>query len=156
MRGGLCPEFQEHIMKIILIGATGTIGNSIAQALADHHELIRVSRSKAEHRVDLASKDSIQRLMEEVQPFDAVISAAGQAAFRPLPELSDDDFQLSLSNKLMGQVNLLRIGLRYIKDGGSQGNSPGTGHGPVWGDAGGGRRQSVCAQPGGAGKRRNH
>lgn len=106
-------------MKIILIGATGTIGNSIAQALADHHELIRVSRSKAEHRVDLASKDSIQRLMEEVQPFDAVISAAGQAAFRPLPELSDDDFQLSLSNKLMGQVNLLRIGLRYIKDGGS-------------------------------------
>ena len=106
-------------MKVVLIGATGTIGSAIARALADRHDVIPVSHSKAEHRVDLASKASIERLMEAVQPFDAVISAAGQAAFRPLQELSDDDFQLSLSNKLMGQVNLVRVGLRYIKEGGS-------------------------------------
>lgn len=106
-------------MKIVLIGATGTIGTAVARALADRHELVRVSHSKGERRVDLAAKTSIERLMEDVQPFDAVISAAGQAAFKPFQELSDDDFQLSLSNKLMGQVNLARIGLRYIKEGGS-------------------------------------
>jgi len=42
---------------------------------------------------------------------DAVVSIAGQAAFRPLPALTDADFALGLNNKLMGQVNLVRFGI---------------------------------------------
>src|SRR5437588_3484961 len=105
-------------MRVIIVGATGTIGRAVAAALA-HHDVVPVSHSKAHYRVDLASKESIKHLMETIGPFDALVSAAGQAAFKPLQDLSDDDFQLSLSNKLMGQVNLIRVGLRYINEGGS-------------------------------------
>lgn len=106
-------------MRIVIIGASGTIGQTVAQAFSARHDIVPVSHSKGEHRVDLASKDSIERLFEAIGPFDAVVSAAGQAAFKPLQDLTDDDFQLSLSNKLMGQVNLVRVGLRYVNDGGS-------------------------------------
>ena len=50
---------------------------------------------------------------------DAVVSTAGLAKFGPLDQLTDADFQLGLSNKLMGQVNLIRIGYRYVRDHGS-------------------------------------
>jgi NAD(P)-dependent dehydrogenase (short-subunit alcohol dehydrogenase family) len=106
-------------MKVVIVGATGTIGQAVAEALSVRHEIVPVSHSKGERRVDLASKDSIERLFQAIGPFDALVSAAGQAAFKLLQDLSDDEFQLSLSNKLMGQVNLVRIGLRYIKEGGS-------------------------------------
>jgi NAD(P)-dependent dehydrogenase (short-subunit alcohol dehydrogenase family) len=106
-------------MKVILIGATGIIGQAISQTLADKHELIRVSRSNSEYTVDIADKASIQKLFETVAPFDAVICAAGAAKFAPLENLSDDDFQFSLANKLMGQVNVVRVGMDLIHDRGS-------------------------------------
>ena len=61
----------------------------------------------------------MQKLMEAVAPFDAVVCAAGQAKFGAIDTLTDEDFHLSLSNKLMGQVNLVRVGLNYIRDHGS-------------------------------------
>jgi NAD(P)-dependent dehydrogenase (short-subunit alcohol dehydrogenase family) len=109
----------EKIMKVVIVGATGTIGRAVAEALSGRHEIIPVSHSKGDHRVDLTSRDSIERLFQTIGPFDALVSAAGQAAFKPLPDLTDEDFQLSLTNKLMGQVNLVRIGLRHINEGGS-------------------------------------
>lgn len=106
-------------MKVVLMGASGTIGKAVAQALSERHQVIKVSRSSTEYSVDMASKDSIQQLFESIGPFDAVVSAAGQARFGPLEALTDEDFQFSLANKLMGQVNLVRVGLRYINDHGS-------------------------------------
>ena len=49
----------------------------------------------------------------------AVISAAGEARFKPLAELSDADFRFSLDSKLMGQVNVVRYGLGSVADNGS-------------------------------------
>jgi NAD(P)-dependent dehydrogenase (short-subunit alcohol dehydrogenase family) len=106
-------------MRVIIVGATGTIGQAVAQALSARHEVVPVSHAKAEHRMDIASKDSIERFFGSIGPFDALVSAAGKAAFKPVQDLTDDEFQLSLSNKLMGQINLVRVGLRYIADGGS-------------------------------------
>jgi NAD(P)-dependent dehydrogenase (short-subunit alcohol dehydrogenase family) len=106
-------------MRIVVIGATGTIGRAVAHALSERHQVVPVSHSKGEHRVDLASRESIEALFEAVGPVDAVVSAAGQAVFKPLPELSDADFQLSLSHKLMGQVNLVRAGLPFVNEHGS-------------------------------------
>jgi NAD(P)-dependent dehydrogenase (short-subunit alcohol dehydrogenase family) len=106
-------------MKIIVIGATGTIGSAVAEVLAKRHTVIRVGHRKGEHQVDLASTDSIQKLFRAVAPFDAVVSAAGLAKFGPLKELTDDDFQLGFSNKLKGQIDLVRLGLSRIADGGS-------------------------------------
>jgi NAD(P)-dependent dehydrogenase (short-subunit alcohol dehydrogenase family) len=102
-------------MNIILIGASGTIGSAVDDALATNHDLVRVGRTSGDVQADLSEPDSIHTLYETVNDVDAVVSAAGNAAFNPLMELTDDDFELSLSSKLMGQVNLVRYGLPYIR-----------------------------------------
>ena len=105
-------------MTVILIGATGTIGAAVHDALSLNHEVIGVGRSSGDLHADLSDPASIRSLYEQAGDFDAVVCAAGNAAFNPLSELSDDDFTLSLSSKLMGQVNLVRHGLPHIaKDG---------------------------------------
>jgi NAD(P)-dependent dehydrogenase (short-subunit alcohol dehydrogenase family) len=91
----------------------------VRKALAAEHDVITAGRTRGNHQFDLASVASIRDLFAEVGRVDGVISCAGQAAFRPLEELADGDFELSLSSKLMGQVNLVRIGLPAVHDGGS-------------------------------------
>jgi NAD(P)-dependent dehydrogenase (short-subunit alcohol dehydrogenase family) len=106
-------------MKILLIGATGTIGAAVAQAVEARHEVLRASRTRSPLTVDLADPESIRRLYAKVGRVDAVVSVAGTAAFRPLFALSDADFALGLHNKLMGQVNVVRFGVDALADKGS-------------------------------------
>lgn len=106
-------------MRIIVIGATGTIGKAVVKALADRHEIVRAGRRSGDLQVDIASRESIERFFEAAGPFDALVSAAGDARFGPLEALTDEDFAFSVANKLMGQVNLVRSGLRHVRDQGS-------------------------------------
>ena len=106
-------------MKIILIGATGTIGEAIADNLAERHDVIRVGRSSGDVNADLTDGDSLRQLFSAETPYDAVVCAAGQAAFGELDDLTDDDFQLGLHSKLMGQVDLVRHGHEMMSAGGS-------------------------------------
>lgn len=92
-------------MKILLVGASGTIGQAVEKALSGRHHVVRVGRTKGEFQVDMASADSIKRLFETSAPFDAVVCAAGAARFAALDKLKDEDFAFSLANKLMGQVS---------------------------------------------------
>lgn len=106
-------------MRIIVIGAAGTIGKEIVAALEGRHEIVRVGRHSGEMQVDISSRESIERFFQAVGPFDALVSAAGETRFAPLEKLSDEDFQFCLANKLMGQINLVRYGLSHVRDGGS-------------------------------------
>lgn len=106
-------------MRIILVGATGTIGKAVAGLLGSEHDLVPVAHRSGEHRVDLADRTSIEALFRQLGSFDALICAAGLAKFGTMSELSDQDYELGLFNKLMGQVNLVRIGRSYINDYGS-------------------------------------
>jgi NAD(P)-dependent dehydrogenase (short-subunit alcohol dehydrogenase family) len=106
-------------LRVLVVGATGTIGSEIVRALEPDHEVLRASSGKAPIRVDLENLDSIEAMYREAGRVDAVVSAAGQAKFAPLAELRDADFELSLRNKLMGQVNLVRLGFRSVRDRGS-------------------------------------
>ena len=106
-------------MKVAVIGATGTIGKAVVQQLSGRHEVVRVSHTRGEFRVDLASSDSIKQLFAAIGPIDAVVSAAGVAVFKGFYELTDADYALGLANKLMGQVNLVRFGHYSMHDGGS-------------------------------------
>jgi NAD(P)-dependent dehydrogenase (short-subunit alcohol dehydrogenase family) len=101
-------------MTVILIGASGTIGAAIDDALSANHDLVRVGRSSGDVQADLSDPDSLRALYDDVGAFDAVVCAAGNAAFNPLEDLSDEDFALSVSSKLMGQVNLVRYGLPHV------------------------------------------
>ncbi|MFZ5623265.1 MAG: short chain dehydrogenase [Gemmatimonadota bacterium] len=107
-------------MRVIVIGATGTIGSAVVRALESrHHDVVPVSRQRAAERVDLEDPASIRAMYRRVGPVDAVVSVAGRAIFRPLSELVDADFALSLSSKLMGQINLVRLGIASVRDAGS-------------------------------------
>ena len=106
-------------MKVIVVGATGTIGRAVVQALGNRHEVVPVSLSKSVIKVDIADKASINRMFQATGRVDAVISAAGLAKFGPMNSLTDADFALCLENKLMGQVNLVRIGIDHINEHGS-------------------------------------
>ena len=106
-------------MKIIIIGATGTIGSAVTDLLAPEHDIVKVGFSGGDFKVDIASKDSIRKLFQDVGNFDAVISTAGLAKFDNFDSLEDEDYLLGLTNKLMGQVNLVRVGLNHINDNGS-------------------------------------
>ena len=105
-------------MKVIVIGATGIIGNAISQHLRTNgHEVIPVSRS-TQPAMDLENPKSINTLFSEVGAVDAIICAAGNASFGAFNQLSDEDFQLGLDSKLMGQVNVCREGLRILNPNG--------------------------------------
>jgi NAD(P)-dependent dehydrogenase (short-subunit alcohol dehydrogenase family) len=107
-------------MRILHIGATGTIGSSVASALdARGHDVVRVGYSDGDLRVDLADPASIEALYTDAGPVDAVVCTAGIARFGALEELTHEDFRSSLANKLMGQVNLIRFGLGTVREGGS-------------------------------------
>lgn len=109
-------------MRIVVVGGTGTIGSRVVEALRDRkagHELVVVGHSSGDRRVDLADPASVRELFQELDGVDAVVSAAGVARFGGLAELDDEDFRVSLENKLMGQVNLVRYGLEHVADGGS-------------------------------------
>jgi NAD(P)-dependent dehydrogenase (short-subunit alcohol dehydrogenase family) len=106
-------------MRILIVGATGTIGSAVAAALDGRHELVLASQRKAPERVDISDAASIRALFARIGRVDAVVSAAAPAAFKPLTDLADADFEFSLRSKLMGQVNLFRLGLDSIADRGS-------------------------------------
>jgi len=123
-------------MRILVIGASGTIGAAVVRALQAGHEIVAASHGKSDHAVDLADPASIRGLYQAVGTVDAVVCAAGVAQFGELARLSDDDFAVSVGNKLMGQVNVVREGLPHVADGGSITlTSGGLAHHPVPGSA---------------------
>lgn len=106
-------------MKVIVIGATGTIGVEVAKALAaKQHEVIAASRH-GKVKVNLEDAASIRGMFDAVGDADAVVCCAGDAAFKPFAELDDADYALGLRSKLMGQVALARIAKDRLRDGGS-------------------------------------
>ena len=106
-------------MKIIIIGATGTIGKHVAKALEKDHQVVSVGSKRGDVQVNLSDPASIKKMYESIGAFDAVICAAGDGHFGPLEKMTDADFRVSVNSKLMGQVNLVLIGQHHIKPGGS-------------------------------------
>ena len=106
-------------MKILIVGATGTIGKAVAERLSEKHEVIGAGHRDGDYQVDLGSKASIEALFKKVGTVDAVISTAGAANFAPFNDLDDAAFDLALTNKLMGQINLVRLGRDHVSDAGS-------------------------------------
>ena len=107
-------------MRVLLVGATGTVGSAIATALESAGDsVVSAGFSSGDHKVDLAEPQSVRALIDAVGLVDALVCAAGLAQFGSVEELDDQAYKLSLSNKLMGQVNLVRFGLDTVRPNGS-------------------------------------
>ena len=106
-------------MKILVVGGTGTIGKTIVEHFLPGNEIIVAGRTSGDFKVDIADSKTIQKLFKKTGKVDAIICAAGEAKWAPFDELSEEDFHIGLRSKLMGQVNLVRIGQKYLKRNGS-------------------------------------
>ncbi|HEY8605929.1 MAG TPA: short chain dehydrogenase [Noviherbaspirillum sp.] len=106
-------------MKVIVIGAAGTVGSAVAEALGERHEVIRAGRSGGDYRVDMADIASVQRLFDQAGRVDAVVAAAGEVHFGPFADMTPAQFDIGLRQKLMGQVNVALVARDRLADGGS-------------------------------------
>lgn len=106
-------------MKIIVIGAGGHVGGVAAAGLAARgHEVIVASRS-TDPGVDTADPESIRSFLAEVGPVDAIVVAAGSVPFKPVTELTRDDYASAFSSKVLGQLEFVTQGVDTVRDGGS-------------------------------------
>lgn len=106
-------------MKILIIGGNGTIGKTVTQRFAENHEVIIAGRTSGDVTVDMASSESIQKMYETVGKVDAIVAIAGDAKWDKFDNLSEDDFYIGIKSKMMGQVNLVRLGSAFLNDRGS-------------------------------------
>jgi NAD(P)-dependent dehydrogenase (short-subunit alcohol dehydrogenase family) len=107
------------IMKVLVVGASGTIGRLVIKELAPRHEIIEAGKNQGQYQVDITSEDSVRQLFNQVGKVDAIVAVAGNVHWGPLKEMTADQFKIGLHEKLMGQVNLTLIGQHFLNNGGS-------------------------------------
>ena len=105
-------------MKFLVVGSTGLIGSYVAKTLSKHGTVIGVSRT-TQISVDVKDPASIKAMYEKVGKVDAVASCIGKVAFKPIAELTYEDYLMGLKDKALGQVELVRAGIEFLNDGGS-------------------------------------
>jgi NAD(P)-dependent dehydrogenase (short-subunit alcohol dehydrogenase family) len=106
-------------MKILIIGGKGTIGNKVSAHFSRKHEILIGGRNSGDVSVDISDSKSIESMFNSIGKVDAVVCIAGEAKWAALESISEEDFYIGLKSKLMGQVNLVRIGQKYLNAGGS-------------------------------------
>lgn len=106
-------------MKILLIGASGTLGSAVKERLEKKADVITAGRHSGDVTVDITSVDSIKNMYTQVGKVDAIVSATGSATFSPLTELTPEKNAVTISSKLGGQINLVLLGIDSLNDNGS-------------------------------------
>jgi NAD(P)-dependent dehydrogenase (short-subunit alcohol dehydrogenase family) len=106
-------------MKIIIIGGNGTIGKKVSHHFSKKHEIMIGGRNSGDVMIDIADSKSIEAMFESVGNIDAVVCIAGDAKWAAFDSMVEEDFYIGLKSKLMGQVNLVKMGQNYLNAGGS-------------------------------------
>ncbi|MFK7813366.1 MAG: short chain dehydrogenase [Maribacter sp.] len=106
-------------MRILIIGGNGTIGKTVVSQFTENNEVLIAGRTSGNVTVDIADSDSIKSMFEIIGKLDAIICIAGEAKWADFNELTEEDYYIGLKSKLMGQVNLVRIGQNYLNPNGS-------------------------------------
>lgn len=106
-------------MKIIIVGASGTMGKHLVSAFEKDHEIIKVSTHSGDIQTDITNPESIDNLFKQTGAFDALICTAGPTHVGPWKKMTDKEFRKGIEGKLMGQINLVLIGQHYINPKGS-------------------------------------
>ncbi|MBT8178491.1 MAG: short chain dehydrogenase [Eudoraea sp.] len=106
-------------MRILIIGGKGTIGQVVTEYFSKENEVIVAGRTSGDLKIDIADSASIKKGLEQAGKLDAILCIAGEAKWADFNELSEADYYIGLKSKLMGQVNLVRIGQHYLTPKGS-------------------------------------
>lgn len=105
-------------MKVLVIGATGTIGGAVASALEASHQVVKGSR-RGPVKVDMEDPSSLDALFDEVPDLDAVVCCAASGPLVDLESAADEEIVTGVQAKLLGQVALVQRAVRRLRDGGS-------------------------------------
>ena len=107
-------------MKIIIVGASGRIGNEVDKALSNSHDIVRVGARSGDVQCDYTSPDSVRAMFEKIGEFDSLISVVGgDSVFKPFTELNDEDYRYGYERKFLGQIRFLKLGESFVRDNGS-------------------------------------
>ncbi|NEI74380.1 short chain dehydrogenase [Rhizobium lusitanum] len=106
-------------MRIVIIGASGTIGRRLSNDLKGRHEIITAGRTSGMLAVDIAHSESIREMFEKVGPVDACVCVAASGAMDDFEKLTASDLCANLRSKLVGQIDVVLTGKNYISDNGS-------------------------------------
>lgn len=106
-------------MKILIIGGKGTIGNKVTSHFSENNEVIIAGRTSGDVTVDIVDSKSIENMFKQTGKLDAIICIAGEAKWANFKDLTEEDYHIGLRSKLMGQVNLVRLGQDFLNPGGS-------------------------------------
>ncbi|MGV6846369.1 MAG: short chain dehydrogenase [Lutibacter sp.] len=101
-------------MKIIIIGGNGTIGKRLVHNFKQNHEVLIGGRFKGDFIIDLENESSIEKMYKTISSIDAIICVAGEAKWGYMDNLTTKDYAIGLKSKLMGQINLVRFGKKYL------------------------------------------
>ena len=106
-------------MKLLLIGASGTIGSIVHEEMKKDAEIITAGIEQADIIVDMTSPDSIKQMYEQAGPIDAVVNTAGVEHYGFLQEMTPEQNQIAVQSKLSGQINIVLLGMDALSDNGS-------------------------------------
>ena len=114
-------------MRILVIGATGTVGQNVVRALSAHHEkvgqgqleIISASRSSTEHPVDCRDDASVAALFDSIGTVDAVVSTIGGAKWASASDAGLETYASTVNGKLLCQVRITLAARGYVRPGGS-------------------------------------
>ena len=70
-------------MKIVIIGASGTVGRAVTEELSRRHEVIRVGRTQGDHQVDITSQASVRGAVQKRSVRWMRLSPPAEVALRP-------------------------------------------------------------------------
>lgn len=107
-------------MNVLLVGATGTLGSAVASVLRGRgHRVVTVGRTGGDLHADLTDPEQTARVYASVEGMDAVVSAAGDVPYKPLLDMTPEDYLSAYRGKVAAQMELVRQGATHVAERGS-------------------------------------
>jgi len=106
-------------MRVLFVGAQGTVGKRIMEQISPGHEIITAGRNSGDIRVDITSGQAIEAMFKKVSSVDALICTAASGAMDDFDTLTADALYDNMRGKFFGQAQLVLTGQHYLNDNGS-------------------------------------